>query len=788
MDKKSLQTLEFHKILERLSGHTITETGRDAALHLTPCETLHEANEMQTETAEAVTLITRRGSVPILCRKDIRGSVKRADMGGALSPQELNQIRLTLATARRLKSYPDEVPCDLLSGHIEAVYADRELENRISLCITEENEVADDASPELYQIRRKIRSSTGKIKDILQDIVARRGKLLQEPIITMRGDRYVIPVKSEHKSEIKGIVHDTSSTGATLFIEPIAVVEAGNEIRALQTKETEEIERILLELSGVVAQSAKLLDMSWGIIVHLDGVFARAKYALATDAYRPVLNDAGIVNLQKARHPLLDPKTVVPTDIMLGKDFDTLVVTGPNTGGKTVVLKTLGLLSLMAACGMHVTAQEESDIAVFADIFADIGDEQSIEQSLSTFSSHMVNIVNILKRADHRSLCLFDELGAGTDPIEGAALAVSILEDIRLRGAKCAATTHYSELKLYALTGNRVENASCEFNVETLMPTYRLLIGVPGKSNAFAISSRLGLSDAIIEDARGRIAGENIKFEDVLTELEKNRRTAEREKDRALAYKRETELIKRTAETKQQALQEKSDRIIEAARQEAKKILEDAKAESDAAIRAIREAQRQKDTREANRALEKSRSRLNEKTKEHAGALSHNILDGKKASKPPKTVKPGDDVEVVNLGQRGIVVTEPDSKGNLYVRVGVMKLQSNLSYLRLAGEQAAAPKTRRNGVSRPTEMRTATISPELDVRGETIDEAVYRIEKQLSDALLSSLTEVRIIHGKGTGALRNGIHAWLRTQPYIAEFHLASFGEGDAGVTVVRLK
>ena len=785
MEQKNLKTLEFDKICARLQEFAVMDITKDMAAHPELAADLRRAEEMQAETAEAVRLVTAKGTPPIVGKSDIRPSLKRADMDGTLSIRELLTIGQVLQTARRLKSYPDDVECVQISGHIEALYEDKTLERHILDCIVDEETLSDDASPELAAIRRRMRGASSRIRDILQEIVSRRGKCLQEPIITMRGDRYVVPVKSEHKNDIRGIVHDTSATGATLFIEPMAVVETGNEIRMLAGQEADEVERILHQLSGEVAAVAKLLEMTYNTVALLDFIFARAKFSLQYDAYRPKLNDAGIIRLEKARHPLLDPKKVVPTDIYLGADFDTLVVTGPNTGGKTVVLKTLGLLTLMAMAGLHIPAREGSEVSVFTQIFADIGDEQSIEQSLSTFSSHMVNIVDILRKVDDRSLCLFDELGAGTDPVEGAALAVSILEHIRMAGAKAAATTHYSELKLYALSTPRVENASCEFNVETLAPTYRLLIGVPGKSNAFAISQRLGLPQHIIDDASGRIAGENIKFEDILSQLERNRAEAEAERDRALAYKREAELLKDRIARKNESLESRTDKILEKARQEAKRILDEAKAESDAAVRQIREAQKQKDLAAANRAAEEARRKLGEAAKKHRGKIKSGLETPSGNTGAPKSVKLGDDVEIVALGQRGTVATLPDGKGDLYVQVGIMKLKSNLSALRLV----APPKEKKPKAQvRSGGVKTMSVGVELDVRGEDSESAILRVEKFLDDALLSSLHEVRIIHGKGTGVLRSAIHGFLKRQPYVASYRLGGFGEGDTGVTVVELK
>ena len=529
MNAKTLKTLEFDKILKMLSDMAAMDITRDAILKTKISDNIKKINRLQEETAQSILLITKKGSAPIGCTYDVRPCLKRSRMQGVLSPGEILSVAKVLETGEKLKNYPDDIACDALSEHFEALYTDKALKRKIFDAILDEDTIADNASGELYDIRRALNQSSNKVRDILHSIISSPSykDALQEQIITMRGDRFVVPVKATHRGEIKGILHDTSSSGATLFIEPMSVVEANNKIRELKLKEKEEIEKILMQLTEEISLVSKLIEMSYDTISELDLCFARARFSLKYDCYRPVLNDKGIINLQRARHPLLDAKTVVPTDIRLGRDFDTLVVTGPNTGGKTVVLKTTGLLTLMAQSGLHIPANEGSEVAVFGNIYADIGDEQSIEQSLSTFSSHMVNIVDILSEADDKSLCLFDELGAGTDPIEGASLAVSILERVRLLGAKTIATTHYSELKTYAMSTKRVENASCEFNVDTLRPTYRLLIGIPGKSNAFAISKRLGLDDDIIENAKKYIKAENLEFEDILSKLEKNRQEAE---------------------------------------------------------------------------------------------------------------------------------------------------------------------------------------------------------------------------------------------------------------------
>ncbi len=790
MNSKTLKILEFDKIATELSSCAIMDITKKRAENPKIEKDVKKVNILQAETSEAIALVTKKGSVPIKCVQDVRPSLKRAHMGGTLSMGEILSVGKVLETSELLKKYPDDIECETLSEHFEALYTDKSLKLKISGCIIDDQTISDNASPELADIRRHLTGSTNKIRDILQKIISSPSyqKCLQEQIVTMRGDRYVVPVKAEHRGEIKGILHDTSSSGATLFIEPMSVVEENNRIRELKSQEKDEIEKILMALTEEIASVHKLIEMTALTISELDYCFARAKYALKTDAFRPVLNDSGIIALNRARHPLLDQKTVVPTDIFLGKDFDTLVVTGPNTGGKTVVLKTIGLLTLMAQAGLHIPASEGSEIAVFKKIFADIGDEQSIEQSLSTFSSHMVNIVEILKEADENSLCLFDELGAGTDPIEGASLAVSILERVRLLGAKTAATTHYSELKTYAMTGKRIENASCEFDVNTLRPTYRLLIGIPGKSNAFAISKRLGIDDEIIENAKKHIDAENIKFEDILSDLEINRQKARQEREKAAAYKKETERLKSDTEAKNRQLSEKSDKIIERANKEAKEILQKAKAEADEILKEIRTIKAESDKAKMLRDMEIARGKLSEKVKAHSAKLSKSVFETGESFKSPKTLRLGEDVEIVSMHQVGTVLTLPDAKGNFQARVGVMKLTVNLKDVRIKKDESKVKKQKKTPSSLESFSKTMSLSSEVDVRGETVDTAVAIIDKFLDDALLSSLSQVRIIHGKGTGLLRAGIHSYLKQLSYVKSYRLGVFGEGDSGVTIVEFK
>lgn len=784
MDKRMYKTLEFDKILEMLSSHAVMDTTKERITDAKVEVNIKKVALLQEETADSIALLTKKGSPPIMCTEDVRVHVKRAMRGGVLAPEEILAVGKLLESSRRLSDYPELAPCPSLKEHFEALWQDRDFEKRIFVSITADKTLSDDASPLLGDIRRKIRGAHNKIRDVLKGIISSPAyaKCLQEQIITMRDNRYVVPVKAEHKGDIKGIVHDTSSTGATLFIEPMSVVEANNDIRALMDAERDETARILAEFSDAIASRGQLIDMCYGVVAELDYIFARGHFSLRYDCYRPILSDKGIIKLSGARHLLIDAKKVVPVDLYLGEKFDTLVVTGPNTGGKTVVLKTAGLITLMAQLGLHVPAKEGSVVAVFKNIFADIGDEQSIEQSLSTFSSHMVNIVEILKGADENCLCLFDELGAGTDPVEGASLAMSILEEVRIKGAKTMATTHYSELKSYALTTDRVENGSCEFDVDTLRPTYKLLIGIPGKSNAYAISQRLGLGEDIIERAKSFVASENIKFEDVLSELEKTRKEALKDKERAERYREEARKFKADTKDKKKSLEEKSEKIIERAMAQAEEILEDARRTADEVNADLTRARMMQDTKKAQAEIAKVRKNITGKIDESA---KRKPPKPKSEHKPPKTVKLGDDVEIVSMKQQGTVTSLPDDGGNLMVKVGIMKLKTNLNDIKLLNVQKDKKSTPAKG-SMP--LKTMNLSPEIDVRGETVDSAELLIDKFLDDAVLSSVGVVRIIHGKGTGLLRKGIHAFLKTRPYVKSYRLGVFGEGDAGVTVVELK
>ena len=794
MDKKVLRVLEFNKIINRLAEFTTSVLSKEIVEVLEPSANLAEISFQQRQTSEAVSMVVRKGSAPIGGLSDIRGALKRAEIGAILGSKELLQVAQSLRIARNVKNYGGEDRREetypILDGMIEGLQVYKKLEEQITTCILGEDEIADSASPELSSIRRQIRNINNKIKDILNDIIhsSRYQKYLQEPIVTMRGDRYVVPVKSEHKGDVHGLVHDSSSTGATLFIEPMAVVEANNQLRQLTVQEKTEIEKILATLTAQVAENIEGIKANVMLITELDFIFAKAKMSLEYNAVEPVLNEKGYVNIKKGRHPLLDPKTVVATDIWLGKDFDTLMITGPNTGGKTVTLKTLGLFTLMAQAGLHVPAADGTELSVFNNVFADIGDEQSIEQSLSTFSSHMTNIVKILNNVDDRSLALFDELGAGTDPVEGAALAMSILEYLRQRGVKTAATTHYSELKLYALSTKGVENASCEFNVETLRPTYKLLIGIPGKSNAFAISSRLGLEKQIIERAKEFISQEDVKFEDVITNLEKDRQIAEQEKDQAIRYKREIEELRNELTEQKRKMAAQKDKFLDEARREARNILTDAKDEAEEILQQMRKMQEEKDETEKNRAIEEARKKLRNKLNSIDESLTQSVLPKQRISKPPQNLKPGDTVIITHLNQKGNIITPPDSNGEVQIQVGIMKINVHVSNLRMAEEKQQAVKSHNSGAGKVGISKAANISTEFDVRGQLLEEALLNTEKFLDDATIAGLKQVMVIHGKGTGVLRSGIHGMLRSNRHVQSYRLGKYGEGESGVTVIELR
>lgn len=794
--EKALKVLEFNKILDRLASYTESETVKKRIIEIKPFTELEDAKNAQRETTEAMTTSLKLGAPPVnLSVENVLGAVKRTERGGTLHTKELLDISRLLYVARRMKAYLSEAAqeCTKLHEIEKNIITAKALEDKINSCIISENEIADDASPELNTIRRKMRSLNGRIKETLNSMLhsGHYKKFLQDPIVTMRSDRYVIPVKSEYKGEVPGIVHDTSASGATLFIEPMSVVNNNNEIRDLRNKEQIEIERILMELSTAVSENSHAVFVDFNNIANLDFMFCKGRLSLDMNANEPKLNDEGRIILKKARHPLIDKEKVVANDIYLGGDFDTLVVTGPNTGGKTVTLKTIGLFSIMAASGLHIPVQDNSEAAVFNNIFADIGDEQSIEQSLSTFSSHMVNIVNIINSIDYNSLALFDELGAGTDPTEGAALAISILEFLRARGVKTVATTHYSELKLFALSTEGVENASCEFDVSSLQPTYKLLIGVPGKSNAFAISRRLGLDERVIDRANDILSDEDVKFEDVITDLEQNRAKAREEADEVARMKRELTDLRRQLEKDRIKLKENKSRIMEEAHREAKILIMDAKEEANSIIRDLEKMRQQgiKSGGDLNKKTAKARESLKEKEDSIDTKMARVAKPKKSYVEPPKNLKPGAAVKILDMNQEATVLKEPDKDGNVRVQAGIIKLDVHITNLRCVEEKKSKELAEKYVKStRAFESKTKNVSTEVDVRGQTLEEAWVNAEKFLDDCYLAGISPVSIIHGKGTGVLRKGIQQYLKKYRYVKSYRNGKYGEGEDGVTIVELK
>ncbi len=793
MNEKTIRILEYNKIIDRLVSLTASNLGSELAKQLMPDNDFEKIKINLKETSDGVNFISRRGSPPLGGIHDIRDSIRRADIGSMLNLRELIRVAGVLRAVRNLKNYSsgENIRTDddnVVGELISCLEAAKRVEDKINLCILSEEEISDSASPALGNIRRQIRHAQNSIKDKLNDLVrsSKYQKYMQESIVTMRGDRYVVPVKQEYRGEIPGLIHDSSASGATLFIEPMAVVEANNTIRELKLKEQAEIERILQELSADVAQIAVELKTNITLLAKLDFIFAKAKLSLDYNCVCPKLNSGGKTIIKKGRHPLLDAKIVVPIDFWIGEEFDTLVVTGPNTGGKTVTLKTVGLFTLMTQAGLHIPANEGTEVSVFNKIFADIGDEQSIEQSLSTFSSHMKNIVNILESVDNNSLVLFDELGAGTDPTEGAALAMAILEHLKERGCTIVATTHYSQLKVYAVTTPYVENACCEFDVETLKPTYKLLIGVPGRSNAFAISNRLGLIDSVVEHAKSYLTSEEIKFEDMLMSIEKNLNQSESERTQAQVLKIEAEKIKNEIEGQRKRFEDKKEIILKEAREEARKLLLDAKHEAEDVLSEMRRIQREKESGTSQKAAEEMRLKLKNRIDTIEDALSKPIIPKNTLVKPPKNLKPGDSVLITNLNQRGTIVSTADKNGEAIVQAGIMKINVHITNLKIIDEQKEQIK--RTGAGEIGVSKVRNISNEVDVRGLRLDEALEIVDKYLDDVVISGLSEICIIHGKGTGILRSGIHQYLKSNRRIKSYRLGKYGEGETGVTIVEIK
>ncbi len=791
MNQKALHTLEYDKIIEKLAEYAASPLAKEMCRNLVPSSDFDEVVQSQSETSDAVTRVRQKGSVSFGGIRDIRDSLKRLDIGSSLSITELLAISSLLTASARIKAYgrheDSEFPDDSLEEMFRSLEPLTPVNNEIKRCILSEDEVSDDASPGLRHVRRSMKSIQDKIHSQMNAILNSSRSYLQEAVITMRDGRYCLPVKAEHKSQVAGMVHDQSSTGSTLFIEPMAIIRLNNDLRTLEIQEQKEIEAVLADLSNQLAPYLEELKINQDILVKLDFIFAKASLSRHFNCSAPVFNRQRRIRIKDGRHPLLDPQKVVPINIHLGQDFDLLIVTGPNTGGKTVSLKTVGLFTLMGQAGLHIPAFDGSELAVFADVFADIGDEQSIEQSLSTFSSHMTNIVKILEQADSNSLCLFDELGAGTDPTEGAALAISILSFLHNMKCRTMATTHYSELKVFALTTPGVENACCEFNVETLRPTYRLLIGIPGKSNAFAISRKLGLPDYIIEDAKNHLEEQDETFEDLLAHLEENRVTIERERAEIETYKAEIEDLRQKLKAKTERLDERKETLLQNAREEAQKILREAKETADQTIRNINKLG---DSAGLTKQLEAERTRLREQLQgvEKSMSLGANAKKPKKAVSP-KSLKVGDGVKVLTMNLNGTVSTLPNAKGDLYVQMGILRSLVNIKDIELLNEPVVTgPAISKTGSGKIKMSKSSTISPEINLIGMTVDEALPVLDKYLDDAYLSHLNTVRVVHGRGTGALKAGVHKHLKKLKYVKEFRLGEFGEGDTGVTIVTFK
>lgn len=792
MNQKVLRTLEYNKIVERLAEYAFGADTKERCLSLLPSTSLSEITNAQQQTKDAMNRSLKKGRLDCSGIKPLSSAIRRVEIGGTMNIEELLGLCKLLETARRVKAYGrkerEDIPSDSLSEFFDGLEPLSPLCDEIRRCIISVDEISDDASSNLKSIRRSIRSTGDRIHAQLNQMLNNQNvrNCLQDFVITMRNGRYCLPVKAEAKSQITGMVHDQSSSGSTLFIEPMAVVNLNNELKELSIKEQDEIAVILATLSAKAGEYIPAIETDYQILTELDFIFAKAAYALEYNGITPHFNTERKIRILKGRHPLLDAKKVVPIDISLGSDFDQLVITGPNTGGKTVSLKTVGLLTLMGQAGLPIPSGDRSELAVFDDIFADIGDEQSIEQNLSTFSSHMTNIIHILKEANEHSLVLFDELCAGTDPTEGAALAVSILSYFHSRGIRTMATTHYSEIKIYALTTSGIENACCEFDVETLSPTYRLLIGIPGKSNAFAISKKLGLSDTLIEDARTRISSNEQNFEDLLSDLEASRITIEKEQVEINRYKSEIAALKQQLKNKQEKLDESRDAILRKAKEEANQILQEAK---DTADEAIRNFNKYGTTRPSIQEMEKQRTNIREKMAANEKKSSKGKDTAIYNPKVPKKLRIGDSVKVLSMNLTGTVHSLPNAKGDLFVQMGILRSQVNIKDLVLIEDAApGSKKYAKTGAGKLKMSKSASVSTEINLIGKTVDEAIALLDKYLDDAYLAHLPSVRIVHGKGTGALRSAVQSHLKRQSYIKSFHLGEFGEGDAGVTIAEFK
>lgn len=836
MNQKALKTLEYTKIITQLESHAASPLGKSFCRDLVPSSDLEEVRTWQAQTTDAADRVRLKGTVSFSGLRDIGSSLKRLEIGSSLSISELLSISSVLTVTARAKAYgrqdipentftprfpgqqppkqtaAEEYAPDSLDPLFQALEPLTPVNNEIKRCILSEDEIADDASPGLSHVRRSLKACADRIHTQLNSILNSHRTYLQDAVITMRDGRYCLPVKSEYKSQVSGMVHDQSATGSTLFIEPMAIVKLNNEIRELEIQEQKEIEAVLASLSNQTAPHIEELQLDMELLAQLDFIFAKAALSHQYRCTAPIFNDKGYINIKDGRHPLLDQKKAVPINVWLGKDFDLLIVTGPNTGGKTVSLKTVGLFTLMGQAGLHIPAWEGSELAVFDNVFADIGDEQSIEQSLSTFSAHMTNTVRILSEADSRSLCLFDELGAGTDPTEGAALAIAMLSFLHNMKCRTMATTHYSELKVFALTTPGVENACCEFNVETLQPTYRLLIGVPGKSNAFAISKKLGLPDYIIEDAKNHLEAKDESFEDLLTSLENSRVTIEKEQEEIRSYKEEIAQLKSRLTRKEEHLDERKDKMIRNAAEEAQRILREAKETADQTIRQINKLAADSGV---NKELEAQRTKLREQLKKTDDKLA---VKAKGPSQPvsAKKLKIGDGVKVLSMNLKGTVSSLPDSTGNLFVQMGILRSKVNIRDIELIREDDISAtlgdgssrsygavsgtgtskskktfsqaKGSHSGSGQIKMSKSFSVSPEVNLIGMTTDEAVPAMEKYLDDAYLAHLPSVRVVHGRGTGALKTACHKRLKQLKYVKDFRLGEFGEGGTGVTIVTFK
>ncbi|MDO4296800.1 MAG: endonuclease MutS2 [bacterium] len=798
MNQKALKTLEYHKIIHQLAEYASSPLGRELCLALVPSSNLEEIRQWQQETTDALTRVRMKGSISFSGVRDVSASLKRLEIGSSLGIPELLAISSLLTVASRARLYgrheENETTDDSLDEMFRTLDPVTSVNNEIKRCILSEDEVSDDASPGLHRVRRSIKSAQDRIHTQLNSILNSSRSYLQDAVITMRDGRYCLPVKSEYKSQFSGMVHDQSATGSTLFIEPMAIIKLNNEIRELEIQEQKEIEAVLASLSNELLPYTEVILLNQELLAKLDFIFAKAALSRHYNCSEPLFNNRGYLHIKDGRHPLLDPKKVVPIEVYLGKDFDLLIVTGPNTGGKTVSLKTTGLFTLMGQAGLHIPAFQGSELAVFEEVFADIGDEQSIEQNLSTFSAHMTNIVSILNQADSHSLCLFDELCAGTDPTEGAALAIAILTFLHNMQCRTMATTHYSELKVFALTEKGVENASCEFNVETLQPTYRILIGIPGKSNAFAISKKLGLPDYLIEDAKLNLETKDETFEDVLANLEHSRVTIEKERLEIQNYKKEIANLKKRLQEKEERFDDRKEKMLQNANEQAQRILREAKETADQTLRNINKLAQggSSNVKELEAERTKLRTKL-DKVDKH--------LSKPKEVKPHKAVSPqslhiGDAVFVVSMNVKGTVSSLPNAKGDFYVQMGILRSLVNIKNVELLEEQSItgpniekgfgtknAPKRTNSGSIRMS--KSASVSPEINLIGKMVDEALPLLDKYLDDAYLAHLPQVRVIHGRGTGALKAGVHRHLKTLKYVKEFHLGEFGEGDSGVTIV---